>query len=112
MIFPPLAQDFVRAFQSGQRFGELGADLNDLHDGRDQEAKEKRVSEETADGQHASRDLARADVHDHGADHAQKQTGGEAHDRRGSQGSQHVFEQTLHAARENILLALLRRDNP
>ena len=56
VIFPALAQDFARAFQAGQRFGELGADLHDLHDRRNQEAKEQRVGEESADGQHPGRD--------------------------------------------------------
>ena len=55
VIFPALVQDLVGAFETGQRLSELGADLNHLHDGRDQEAKKEGVGKESADGQHARR---------------------------------------------------------
>ena len=50
--------------------------------------------------------LARADVHDYGADHAQQQTGRKAHHRSRGQSSQHIFEQTLHSVCENLLFAI------
>ena len=39
-VLRPLAQDLARALEAGQRLRELGADRDDLEDGRDQEAQE------------------------------------------------------------------------
>ena len=46
-------------------------------------------------------DLAGADIHDDGADHAEQQAGGEAHHRGRGQSSHDIIEQTLHAARKD-----------
>src|ERR1700686_4005219 len=80
VIFTAHTQDFMRALEARQGFRELSADLHDLHNWRNQKAEKERIRKELADSQHSRSILARAYVHDHGSDHAQQQTGGEAHD--------------------------------
>ena len=48
-ILGALAQHFARALQSGQRFGELRADVDDLEHGRDQEGQQRGEGHEVAE---------------------------------------------------------------
>jgi hypothetical protein len=49
LILRPLPHNLLRPLESGQRFGELSSDGNDLHDGRHQKAQQQSVGEESAD---------------------------------------------------------------
>src|SRR6202035_4458246 len=53
VIFAAYAQDFVRALEARQGFGELRTDLHDLHNWCDQKSKKQRVGEEATDSQHS-----------------------------------------------------------
>src|SRR3954453_19789270 len=91
-VFCRLAQDFLETFEAGQRFCKLGPDLHDLHDRRDQESHEHRISEELTDSERASENLPRPDIHNNCADHAEQYAGGESHDRSCGQTSQNVVQ--------------------
>ncbi len=100
-------QNFLSAFQAGQRLRDLRTDVDDLHDGRNQKTQKEGVSKETANGECPRHDLVGAHVHDDRAHHSHQQAGGKAHDRCGSQSLHHVVQQTAHAAGEDFFLAFL-----
>src|SRR5579863_5206250 len=70
LVFRPLVQDLVGALEASEGFGELGADGDDLHDGRNQEWKGQGKREELAGGKRAGQDETRAHIHGGGADDA------------------------------------------
>ena len=107
LIFRPLAHDLLRALESGQSFGDLGSDIDDLHDRSNQEAQQEGVGEEAADGESARKNLVGADVHGDCADASEQNAGGETHHRRGGQGAHDVIEQAPHAGSKDRLLAFL-----
>ena len=80
LVLRPLAQDLARPLEAGERLGQLGADRDDLEDGRDEEPEEDGVGEEAAQRQRPGEDLARPDEHDDGADDAEEDRRREAHD--------------------------------
>ena len=41
LIFGPLVQNFLGAFEAGESFRDLGPDVDDLNDRRDQESEKK-----------------------------------------------------------------------
>ena len=108
LVFGPLVQNFLGAFQSGESFRDLGPDIDDLNDGGDQKSQKKRVGKKAADGQGARHDLVRAHVHDDRSHHSHEQAGGKAHHGSGGQGFHHIVEQAPHAAGEDCFLAFLR----
>src|SRR5437762_6434013 len=61
--------------------GDWSSDVCSSDLGRNQEAQEQRVRKESADGQCASHNLARADIHDYRANYSEQQAGGKTHDR-------------------------------
>ena len=65
----------MAALQSGKSFRKLRTDLDNRHNWGNQETKKQSVSKESADGQRTGSDLARASVHDYGADNSHQQTG-------------------------------------
>src|SRR2546429_5864052 len=71
-IFRPLPQNLARALQPSKSFGELSANRDHLHNWRNQEAQEQRVSKESANGQRAGHDLAGADIHDNRANYSEQ----------------------------------------
>src|SRR5436190_14878352 len=97
----------MRALQSGKGFGELRADLNDLHYRRYQESHEERVSKEAADGERSSENLPRSKEHDYRADDPQQYAGGEAHDRGRGKTSNYVLQQAHDASGKDLLFAIL-----
>ncbi len=95
----------MRPLQAGKRFGELGADLYDLHHRGDQKSHEQRVSEEAADGQRAGENLPRSEKHDERSDHAEQHARGKAHDRGCGKTLNYVVQQPQHARGKHLLLA-------
>ena len=107
-IFGPLAHHFAGAFEAGQGLGDLRPDSHHLEHRRDKESEKGDEKHQAAHGQRAGQDLARAHKHDEHADHSHHHGGAEAHNRSGGQRLQHVIQQPLDAAREDLRLALLR----
>ena len=98
-------QNFARALQTGQRFGDLRADAHDLKYRRHQETEKQRVGDESAQGHDSGKNLAGSDVHYRGADDPDHGRGGKSHHRHRRQALEHVIEQALHTAGENLRLA-------
>src|SRR5438270_10534271 len=103
LILRTLPQNLARALQASKSFGKLSANRDHLHDGRNREAQEQRVSKEAADSQCASHNLARADIHDYRANYSEQQAGGKTHDRGRGERAHNVVEQTPHSRGENRL---------
>ena len=107
LVFRPLAQDFARALQAGERFRYLRADAHHLEHRRHQERQEHGERHEAADGEIAGQDLPRADEHHHRAHHPHQHGGAKAHQRDRGERPQDVLQQPLHPARKHGPLALL-----
>src|SRR5438132_11675081 len=103
LIFRTLMQNLPRALKASESLGKLSANRDHLHDGRNQEAQEQRVSKESADGQCASHNLARADIHNYRANHSEQQAGGKTHNRGRGERAHDVVEQPAHSRREHRL---------
>src|SRR5947208_16771350 len=101
LVFRALAQNLARALQASKSFGKLSANRDHLHNWRNQEAQEQRVSKESANGQCASHDLARADIHDYRDNYSEQQACREAHDGSRGERAHNVVEQQAHYRGEN-----------
>src|SRR5262252_4522183 len=73
-------ENFLRAFQTGERFRQLSTNLHNLHDGSDQEPHEQRIGEEATDGQCTRQNLARSDKHYNSAYHSEQHACRQSHD--------------------------------
>src|SRR5437667_6838633 len=107
-IFRTLPQNLARALKTSESLGKLSANRDHLHDGRNQEAQEQRVRKESADGQCASHNLARADIHDYRANHSEQQAGGKTHDRGRGKRAHDVIQQTPRSRGEHRLFTFFR----
>ena len=105
LIFWTLAEHLARSFQSGQRFGELRSDVDQLKHRRDQECKQRGERDKIAQRHDVSRNLARAHVHDDGAHRAHQDGGRKAHERSGGEAFQDIVEQPLYAGFEHCFFA-------
>src|SRR5947207_6368126 len=103
LVFRALAQNLARALQASKSFGKLSANHDHLHNWRNQEAQEQRVSKESANGQRAGHDLAGADIHDHLANYSEQQAGGKTHYRSRRKRAHNVVEQPAHSRGEHRL---------
>ena len=106
-VFRSFFQDFVRTFEASQRLCNLRADLNDLHDGRDEEAHKQRVGKKSANRQRPGQNLLRADIHDDRSHHAQQHARRKPHDGTRGQRAHDVVEQPHYAQRKDLFLAIL-----
>ena len=107
LVFGLLVKDFLGAVESGQGFGQLGADRHHLKHRRHQHGQEHGEGHQVAHGHAAGHDLARADVH-HGAAHNPHQgVGRKTHQRHGGERTQHVVEQALDPAGKHARLLRL-----
>src|SRR5437899_12834138 len=70
LILRTLPQNLTRALKASESLSKLSANRDHLHNWRNQEAQEQRVSKESANGQHAGHDLAGDDIHKHRAYYA------------------------------------------
>src|SRR5437870_12324309 len=107
LILRTLPQNLTRALKASESLSKLSANRDHLHDGRNQEAQEQRVRKESADGQCASHNLARADIHDYRANYSEQQAGGKTHDRGRGKRAHDVIQQTPHSRGENRLFTFL-----
>src|SRR5207244_9091120 len=107
LIFRALPQNLARALQASESLGKLSANRDHLHDGRNQEAQEQRVRKESADGQCASHNLARADIHDYRANYSEQQAGGKTHDKGRGKRAHDVIQQTPQPQVGNRLFTFL-----
>ena len=76
LIFFELGHDLVGAIQAGKGLSQLGADVDDLEDGRDHEGEKHVVAEVVADGPSVGEDAMAAEPHDDGGDQAEHGGGG------------------------------------
>src|ERR1019366_8888633 len=106
-VFGDLVENFASAFQSSQRFRDLGADADHLKQWRGQVSEEHGVGEESAQRQLPCQDLAGAHKHDDRADDAHESGRRQAHDRRRGQGAKDILQQAFDARAEYLVLALL-----
>src|SRR4029077_13732448 len=105
-IFHFEAEDFARAFEAGDGFGQLRADGNDLKNRSDQHREKRGVHEEHAGGHAAGDDAVRADVHDDGGNDADQRGAGKTHQGSGSERLEYVVQQALYTDAENSFFAL------
>src|SRR5437016_14070431 len=106
-IVRPLPQNLAHALKTSESLSKLSANRDHLHNWRNQEAQEQRVRKESADGQCASHNLARADIHDYRANYSEQQAGGKTHDRGRGKRAHDVIQQTPHSRGENRLFTFL-----
>src|SRR5439155_10506395 len=103
LILRTLQQNLTRALKASESLSKLSANRDHLHNWRNQEAQEQRVSKESANGQRAGHDLARADIHNHRANYSEQQACREAHDGSRGERAHNVVEQPAHSRREHRL---------
>ncbi len=104
-VFFLMGHDFHGAVESGDTFGELGADGDELNDGGDHKGEEHDVGDVTAGGEFACYDLVGAEVHDEGADYAEDGGGCQGHERLGGERRDDVLEEAVGAGGEDFGLA-------
>src|SRR5438093_5187135 len=103
LILRTLPQNLTRALKASESLSKLSANRDHLHNWRNQEAQEQRVSKESANGQRAGHDLAGADIHDHRANYSEQQAGGKTHYRSRRKRAHNVVEQPAHSRGEHRL---------
>src|SRR5207245_4397314 len=103
LILRTLPQNLTRALKASESLSKLSANRDHLHNWRNQEAQEQRVSKESANGQRAGHDLAGADIHDHRANYSEQQACREAHDGSRGERAHNVVEQPAHSRGEHRL---------
>jgi len=106
-VFGDLVENFAGAFQTGQRFRDLGADADHLKQWRGQISEEHGVGEESAQRQLPCQDLARSHEHDDRPDDAHERGRRQAHDRGCGQRAKDILQQALDPRAEHLVLALL-----
>ncbi len=105
--FVVLGEDLHGAVEAGDGFGELGADVHDLEDGRDHEGEEHGVLHVVAFGEASGESGVASEEHDEGADDSEDGGGGEGERAGGGERLHHVVEEALHTAGKDGGLALL-----
>ena len=107
-VFLFVVQDFARALQPGDRFGDLRADRHDLKHRRDQQHQE-RVERQPLAGCHSAADdgVSAEFVHQR-ADDAHHRHARQTHQRGRRDRLQDVVEQPLHSGGEDRFLAIFR----
>jgi hypothetical protein len=99
-------EDLGGAVEAGEGFGELGADADELGDGRDHEGEEHGELDVAAYVEAVRGDLLGAEVHDETADDAEDHGGGERHEGLRGDGADDVLEETIDAHGEDTGFAL------
>ncbi len=112
VVLGSLGEDLAGAVESGDGFGELGADGDQLRYRGDHEGQEHDVGDVAAGGEVSGDDLVRAEVHDECADDAEDCGGGERHQGLRGEGRDDVLEEAIGSGGEDVGLALLRRGSP
>jgi hypothetical protein len=106
-VFFALGEDFAGTIEAGHGFGELGANGDELHDGRDHEREEHDVADVAADGELAGVVLMAAEKHDQRADDTEHDGGGERHKRLRGERTDDVLQKALNAGGEDAGFAVL-----